>query len=113
MLKTDSETVAVGVCRVRSLVVVDEIVVIKIGDLPAFLLDVSLIVVVEVVASKIHLAVKQGCVAVHTTHPGGRYTIAGTPATAAATHAATAAAHSLHHASCKVVESAVVGVVAV
>ena len=108
MLKTDSETMAVGVGRVGSLVVVDKIVVIKIGDLPAFFLHISLVVIVEVIAAQIHLAVEQGSVAVQTTHPGGRDSIARSPATAAAT-----STHSLHHTSGQIIESTVVGVVAV
>ena len=113
MLKTDSETMAVGVGRVGSLVVVDKIVVIKIGDLPAFFLHISLVVIVEVIAAQIHLAVEQGSVAVQTTHPGSRNSIARSPATAAAAHSTATSAHSLHHTSGQIIESTVVGVVAV
>ena len=113
MLKTDSETMTVGVGRVGSLVVVDKIVVIKIGDLPAFFLHISLVVIVEVIAAQIHLAVEQGSVAVQTTHPGSRDSVAWSPATAAAAHSTATSAHSLHHTSGQIIESTVVGVVAV
>ena len=113
MLKTDSETMAVGVGRVGSLVVVDKIVVIKIGDLPAFFLHISLVVIVEVIAAQIHLAVEQRRVTVQTSHPGSRDSIARSPATAAAAHSTAASAHSLHHTSGQIIESTVVGVVAV
>ena len=113
MLKTDSETMTVGVGRVGSLVVVDKIVVIKIGDLPAFFLHISLVVIVEVIAAQIHLAVEQGSVAVQTSHPGSRDSVAWSPATAAAAHSTATSAHSLHHTSGQIIESTVVGVVAV
>ena len=69
MLQTDSETMPVRICGVRTFIVVDKVVVIKIGNLFAFLLDVSLVVVLEVVATKVHLAVEQACVSVQTAHP--------------------------------------------
>ena len=87
--------------------------VVKVGDLLTLLLNVGLVVVIQVVATEIHLAVEQGSVAVQTTHPGSRDSVARSPATTAAAHSTAASAHSLHHTSGQIIESTVVGVVAV
>jgi len=113
MLQTDSETMTVRVGCVGTFIIIDEIVVVKVGDLLTLLLNVGLVVVIQVVATEIHLAVEQGSVAVQTSHPGSRDSVAWSPATAAAAHSTATSAHSLHHTSGQIIESTVVGVVAV
>ena len=118
MLKTHSETVAVGVGDVDSrgiqAVPVDQAgAVVKIGSLEAFLLYGPVAVVINIVAAELHLVVEEVPGTVEAGHPGAGDSVAAAPAALASAHTASAAAHSLHHVACKVAEAPVVGVVAI
>ena len=111
VFKPKSETVTVRDIGTCSIAGVDEVPVVKVGSLAAGLLNLLVGVVVEVVAAEVHTAVEEFACGIDSAHIGGGDAVAAAPAALAASHSA--AAHSLHHRAGEVVESAVVGVVAV
>ena len=93
---------------------VDEVVVVVyVGSLVAALEHILPGMVEEIVGAEVHIAVQQSPGAVRTGHVGGGDAVVASPSALAASHAAATAAHVAHHRACEVVESAVVGVVAV
>ena len=97
----------------RTFGTVDEVVVVVHVSCLGALLDHILVgVVVEIVGAEVHIAVKQGPGTVDTGHIGGGYAIAAAPAALAAAHTAFAA-DIAHHRAGQVIETTVVGIVAV
>ena len=119
MVQAHANSVAPGAGVVGSQSVIEHIVVLQVGGLGAFFLNVFVGLVVKVIASQFHLAVKQSPCTVDSSHPGGCDTVvvpvAATAAaeTAPAGAAHSAAAHAAHHRTGQVVEATVVGIVAV
>ena len=81
----------------------------------ALLFDKAVRSVVEVVAGKLHISVKEIVSGIGTSHPRSGDTVSSAEASHATAHAAAhhsaASHHSTHHSAGKVVESSVIGVV--
>ena len=113
MVHPDADAVSVGTGAACTLGMVKKISVVKICALVLCLGHILVRIVVEIVAVKLHLVVEKRPAAIGSRHPGCGDAVPASPAALAAAHAALPAAHIAHHAAGKVVETAVVGVVAV
>ena len=113
MIQTHSEAVSPGLGVIGAGRIINLVVILKVGRARTLFLDKLGSIAVEVVASKVHAVVEKGPCTVGSAHPGGGDAVVVPVASAAAAHSAAATAHAAHHGTGKVVETSVVGIVAV
>ena len=115
VLDAKAQSVTVRAAVAQTVVVGDEgRSILEVGLLVGILLDIGFRPIIEVVAAEVHLVAEEVPVAVDAAHPAREDAVGAAPAAAhAAATAHSAAAHRTHHVAGEVVETAVVGIVAV
>ena len=114
VLKAHSETMSVGaggiISGIRGYKAASVVEIV--GEFAVFG-DIFVAAVIEVVSGKVHIPVKKSKCPVESAHPRGSDAVSASPAALSPAHSTATSSHIAHHRAGEVVESTIIGVIAI